>query len=67
MPGSVTQLTFGAEMFPRNQCSNPTFRKNAEHYIAYSALNAHDYLDNISCISCVNIFKLRFIKNVCNQ
>ena len=44
MPGSVTQPTFGAEMFPRNQCSNPTFRKNAEHYIAYSALNV------ISCM-----------------
>ena len=49
MPGSVTQLTFGAEMFPWNQCSNPTFRKNAEHYIAYSALNVI-YLDTISCM-----------------
>ena len=25
-------------MFPRNQRSKPTFRKNTEHYVAYNAL-----------------------------
>ena len=46
MPGSHLP-TFGAEMFPRNQCSKPTFRKSAEHYVAYSALNVI-YHDTIS-------------------
>ena len=52
MPGSHI---FGAEMFPRNQCSKPTFRKSAEHYVAYSALNVM-YHDTISCMYQHNIF-----------
>ena len=44
------------EMFPPNQRSKPTFRKNAEHYVAYNALHVI-YHDTISC----NIFKLRCI------
>ena len=35
-------------MFPRNQCSKPTFWKNTEYYVAYSALDAI-YHDTISC------------------
>ena len=35
-------------MFPRNQCSKPTIRKNTEYYEAYSALNVI-YHDTISC------------------
>ena len=47
MPGSHNRL--GAEMFPRNQCSKPKFRKTAEHYVAYSALNVIHH-DTISCM-----------------
>ena len=35
-------------MFPPNQRSKPTFRKNAEHYLAYNALHVI-YHDTISC------------------
>ena len=43
------QPTFGEEMFLPNQRSKPTFRKNAEHYVAYNALYVI-YLDTISCM-----------------
>ena len=36
-------------MFPRNQCSKPTFRKKAERYVAYNALCVIDH-DTISCM-----------------
>ena len=43
-------------MFPPNQRSKLTLRKNAEHYVAYNALHVI-YHDIISC----NIFKLSCI------
>ena len=52
----VHTTDFGAEMFPRHQCSKPTFRKNAEHCVACSALNV---ICNILLVVCINIFKLR--------
>ena len=50
MPGSHNRL-WGRNVSAvlHNQCSKPTFRKNAEHYVAYSALNVI-YHDTISCM-----------------
>ena len=42
-------MTFGAEIFWPNQRSKPTFRKNAEHYVAYNAVYVI-YYDTISCM-----------------
>ena len=36
-------------MFPPNQGSKPTFRKNAEHYVAYNALHVIHH-DTTSCM-----------------
>ena len=55
MPG--TQPTFGAEMFQPNQRLKPTFRKNAEHYVALCVI----YHDIISCMYQHNQAKM------CNQ
>ena len=35
----VSHMVFGAEMFLPNQRPKPTFRKKAEHYVAYNALH----------------------------
>ena len=49
-------------MFPPNQRSKPTFRKNTEHYVTYNALHVI-YHDTIS----FNIVKIRCICVISEQ